>query len=323
MVAGEQPLAASRQQLLGPHAWSQAASLSWQLSDDAQPAQHTVWLTFLARDGRVEVAGTIDAPAGSDQQRKPIWWLAPVTSARPAAGTVLVGAGQSPTDWARAAERAAEAVTRHLPNTARDSPASNLVVEVPATTADFEAVVGADPGSYTEVAAVTLSEGPTPRAALRVVVNPAAARRLSADGLAVTLAHEAVHVATHSPESAAPTWAVEGLADYVALSAYPDARAAVAKPLLAEVRRVGAPTALPADADFAATASRLDLAYAQAWSVCRYLAETTSPAQLGRLYRELDRGRTLDQAADDVLQTSASRLTAGWRSWLQAQADRL
>jgi hypothetical protein len=235
---------------------------------------------------------------------------------------VLLGSGQSEASWSGAVQRAAEAVARELPSTVGDAVSPILVVEIPATRADFESVVGAAPGSYAEIAAVTLSEGPTPRSAQRIVVNSDAARRLSSSGLAVTLAHEAVHVATRSPESAAPTWAVEGLADYVALRAYPDARSAVAKPLLAEVRRSGAPRALPADDSFAADAPRLDLAYAQAWSMCRYLAESTSPAQLGRLYRELNRGRTLDQAASAVLQQRGSELTAGWRRWLQDQADR-
>jgi hypothetical protein len=319
---GPRPLSAERRRLLGADAWSEPVTVTWQLRDDTRPAEHTVWMTFLPEGGRVEVAGTLDVPTDAKVAPQPIWWLGPLSTSQYPGGSVLVGSGQSEARWQKAVQRAAAAVAEQLPSTATDSAATPLVVEVPATAADFESVVGAAPGTYAQIAAVTVSEGPTPRSSVRIVVNPAAARRLSSSGLAVTLAHEAVHVATHSPESAAPTWAVEGLADYIALTAYPDARAAVAKPLFAEVRRSGPPSALPADGAFAAGAPRLDLAYGQAWSVCDYLARTSSPARLGQLYRELDEGRTLDQAGNDILKSSSAELTARWRRWLRAQAGR-
>lgn len=319
---GQHPLSPARREILGAAAWTEAVTVTWQLYGDVAPAQHQIWLTFVDEGGRVLVAGAIDAPSDGPVRPEPLWWLGPVTSRQQGMVSTLVGAGQSATTWLTAADRASQAVTRQLPRAAAPNASTNLVVEVPATTADFESVVGAAAGTYAEVAAVTIAEGPTPRSAVRVVVNPAAARRLSAEGVAVTLAHEAVHVRTSSAMSPAPTWAVEGLADYVALKSYPGAAATVAAPLWAEIRRSGPPKALPADQAFAVSAGRLDLAYGQAWSVCRYLAESTSPGQLGRLYRELDQGRTLDQAATSVLGMSASKLTEGWRRWLQQRARR-
>jgi hypothetical protein len=321
LVPGRSAVSTSRQAVVGTDAWVQAASVTWRLGADTSSAEHTVWLTFVPEGVRTVVAGTIDTPVGAQPGPQPSWWLGPVRELGQGGVLVLVGAGQSGPDWLQRARKAAEAASEHLPAGAVPAATAHLVMEIPATTSDFEKVVGAAPGSYTGVAAVALAEGPTPRSALRVVVNPGAASRLSGDGLAVTLAHEIVHVVTCSAESPAPGWAVEGLADYVALQAYPAVQPAVFKPLLEQVRRSGPPKALPGNSAFAVDASRLDLAYAEAWSFWRYLAVRSSPAQLGKFYSALNGGRTVDQAATDVLHSSAAEVTAGWRRWLQARAD--
>lgn len=320
---GPQPLSATRQALLGPDAWAQPVVLVWQLPGDAAAAEHTVWLTFIAEGGRDRVAGTSDRPPTSPAGPQPGWWLGPVQSRRSGPVTVVTGSGQLPDRWLSRAVRARSDVRRWLPSDAATG-FDSVVVEVPATTADFAAVVGGPAESYADIGAVTMAAGPTPTAARRVVVNPAAARRLTAEGLAVTLAHETVHAVTRSPSSPAPTWAVEGLAEYVALAAYPGTRAGVDQLLLSQVRTEGAPDRLPPSADFDADADadRLDLAYAEAWSVCRYVAETTSAERLGDLYRALDEGRTVDQAAADVLGVTELALADGWRRWLTAQARR-
>lgn len=316
---GPQPLGAPRQSLLGPDAWTQPVLLVWQLPGDADAAEHTVWLTFVAEGGRELVAGTSDRPAATPAGPQPSWWLGPVQSRRTGGVTVVTGSGQVPDRWLTRAERARSDVRRGLPAGAADG-LDPVVVEVPATTADFAAVVGVAADDYADVAAVTVAAGATPTAARRVVVNPAAARRLTAEGLAVTLTHETVHAVTRSPSSPAPAWAVEGLADYVALATHPHVRAEVERPLLSRTRSEGAPVRLPTDADFAAAAPRLDLAYAEAESICRYVAQTSSVSRLGELYRALDQGRTIDQAAAEVLGVSSTELSDGWRRWLTARA---
>lgn len=316
---GRQVLAPARRRLLGEAAWVQPVTVRWWLTGEARPAEHTVWLTFV-RQGRPLIVGTIDGPAAPAPRPQPTWWLGPVLAARQDPATVVVGAGQSPGPWLARTRRAASEAQRWLPREAAAPDARELVVEVPATTADFEFVVGSAPGSAADIAAVTLAAGPTADAALRIVVNPAAARRLTEDGLQVTLTHEAVHVLTRSPDSPAPIWAVEGLADFVALAAHPGAQPAVAEPLLRTVRANGAPATLPVVAAFAAGSGDLDLAYAEAWTACRYVAQTASPQRLGRFYHRLDQGRTLDQAADEVLGVSGGQLADGWRRALLAEA---
>ena len=80
----------------------------------------------------------------------------------------------------------------------------------------------------------------------------------------------------------------------------------------------GPPLALPGDEAFAAGAPELNRAYAEAWLVCRYVAERYSAARLGRLYAELDRGRSLDEASRAALGVGADELVAGWRRYLVA-----
>jgi len=316
---GAQLLSGTRRQLLGAGAWRQPAVLVWRLTGEPAPAEHTVWLTFTTEGGRPLLAGTSDAPAGSAVPQ-PIWWTGPVTAAVDGSTTVVVGAGQSARSWLRRSRTAVATVSGAVTSAADDRWSGGVTVEVPASRRDFEAVLGAEESTYAAIAAVTLAEGPAGSAAVRVVVNPDVSRTLAPVGIAVVLAHETVHVATRSVDSPAPTWAVEGFADQVALHAHPEAAAGAAEPLLREVRRSGAPRRLPADERFRAGEPELAVSYAASWSACRYVAETYSPAALQQLYTALDAGRPLDEAAPDTLGISSAALTAGWQRYLRRLA---
>jgi hypothetical protein len=143
---------------------------------------------------------------------------------------------------------------------------------------------------------------------------------LSDLGIHLLLAHEATHLATHSIDSPAPAWAVEGFADYVAYQAYPEAGEAAAAPLLARVRDGNGPADLPSEERFRSGTDRIDLAYAEAWLACRYVSERFSPEGLTELYKQLDGGESLDRAARSVLGISAAEFTSGWRDYLSALA---
>jgi hypothetical protein len=151
--------------------------------------------------------------------------------------------------------------------------------------------------------------------AIRIVVNPKAAQ-LSSSALQTVLEHEMVHVATRSPDSSAPMWAEEGLAEWVSLQGQPGERSEGTDEVMARVRSNGAPRSFPADRRFQVGASNLQLAYAEAWLACRFIADQYSEAQLGRFYAELSRGRTLDEASRSTLQVSEVALTEGWRDYL-------
>jgi hypothetical protein len=188
-----------------------------------------------------------------------------------------------------------------------------VVVEVPATTRDFAALLGQRGDAYAAIAAVAYQVGVGDRPPLRVVVNPQAGSQVTQAQLAEILRHEIVHLATRSPESPAPLWAVEGLAEWVAVGSGPGRSSFGTADLLAVVQRDGPPRSLPADADFAVAAPHLNRAYAEAWLACSYVAGRYSSARLGRLYAELDRGRSLGGASRAVLGIGAGELTDGWR----------
>ena len=92
------------------------------------------------------------------------------------------------------------------------------MVEVPATPPTSRPSSASRSTAYAGIAAVAHQVGEGDRPPLRVVVNPRSRTVVTADQLAEIVRHEFVHLATRSPESPAPLWAVEGLADWVALA---------------------------------------------------------------------------------------------------------
>ncbi|MCW2803782.1 MAG: hypothetical protein JWN06_1999 [Propionibacteriaceae bacterium] len=314
--AREAPLPVSRRAQLGETAWAQQVRVRWRLPEEQLPAEHQVWISFVLANNGALVAGTSDVPA-RDSRGQPLWWLEPVTAARTAGSVAVVGSGGAATDWAARAEVAASQVAARLPRSLAAGWDRRLVVEVPASRRSFERVLGVAAGSYRRIAAVAWAEGPTPKtAAVRIVVDPEAVSSLAGEGLAILLTHEATHVATRSPGSAAPTWLVEGLADYVAYQAYPDTRDAAAATVLAEVSRHGPPRALPDDAAFTPTAAQLDHSYAQAWLACRFAAETYSAPRLAELYRQANSGSTVAEAIRSAFGVDEEQFTAAWRRYL-------
>jgi hypothetical protein len=315
----QQPLTQAREQLLGTQAWVQRATITWRLTDDDADADHQVWLTFLPERGTVELAGTGDGPTATPPPTappaQPLWWLEPTTATEHGGITVLVGSGADAAQWTADAVDAATRVRQRLPPELEQRWDGRAVVEIPAAGRDFEAVLGQPAGSYASIAAVTQPEGSAANSALRVVVNPRAAGLAIADRRD-TLTHELVHRATDAPASAAPTWAEEGLAEWVALRGESGRRSAGTAGLLKRVRDSGAPAALPSDQDFTVGSPELARGYAAGWLACRYVAAEYSPRALGRLYLRLSQGRTLDQASREALGVSAVRFTSDWRRYL-------
>lgn len=315
------PLSAAREQLLGERAWVQSVMVEWRLTGEAASADQQLWMTFIDYPGGVRLAGTIDGP--TEPAQLPLWWLGPTTEARSGAVTVLAGPGQQAAQWRSTVDRAAEEVRSGLPPSLSSSWDGTVVVEVPGTERDFEAVLGVPADTRRGSAAVTQIEGSADSATIRVVVNPRITEVVTAGDLPRVLAHEIVHVATQSPQSAAPDWAIEGLAEWVSLRDHPKQQSWGTDQLLTEVRNSGAPRALPGADQFSDTEpTRLRIAYAQSWLVSRYVAEKYSIRQLGDFYTALDRGDPLDDAAQATLGRSERQLTAGWRDYLDDLAGR-
>jgi hypothetical protein len=307
-------LAEQRTQLLGSSAWAQRAVVSWRLAGENADVEHQIWLTFLSDGGQVRLAGTVDEPPSRIAEQKPSWSLGPLTASEREGVTVIAGSGQPLKRWANLAAAALDNVRDNLPDGLRLSWSGHIVMEVPATPRDFESVLGEPAGSYGSIAAVTHRAG-TADGATRIVVNPKAAQ-LSSSALQVVLEHEMVHVATSSPDSPAPVWAEEGLAEWVSTKAHAGQPSEATDDVLTRVRAQGAPRSFPSDQEFQIGERDLRMAYAEAWLVCRYIADRYSEIQLGRFYAELDDGHSLDEASQSALNISEAELIIRWRAYL-------
>lgn len=316
LTGAEQSLSPARLAGHGAGARVLQARLGWRLPGERADATSTVWLTLVPGPSGARLAGTDDG-AALDTPAVPLWWLTRVARVTRGDVTVVVGPGQSARRWAALASRAASDAATHLPPPLRRRWDGHLVVEVPGTGADLAHVLGAAPSAYATTAAVTRPEGPTTGAAVRVVVNPAVAGDSDAE-LGTTLVHETVHVATRSAGSAAPLWAVEGLAEHVALEAHPDQR----PDEVAELRGEAVPGRLPTDAAFTAGGQDVTAAYAQAWLACRAVAEHRGGTDLGRFYLALDRGASVQVAARSTLHVDDAVVVRWWRAALRQATAR-
>jgi hypothetical protein len=221
---------------LGSDAWAQRAVVTWRLAGDDADVEHQIWLTFLSDGGQLRLAGTVDEPPSRIAEQKPSWWLGPLTVSEREGVTVIAGSGQPLERWANLAAAALDNVRDNLPDGLRLSWSGHIVMEVPATPRDFESILGERPGSYGSIAAVTRRAGAAD-GATRIVVNPKAAQ-LGSSALQAMLEHEMVHVATSSPDSPAPVWAEEGLAEWVSTKAHAGQPSEATDDVLTRVRRV-------------------------------------------------------------------------------------
>jgi hypothetical protein len=195
-----------------------------------------------------------------------------------------------------------------------------LVVEVPGSGAGLDAVLAAEPGSYTDIAAVTASVDGTisPDSEVHVFVNPEVYDDLEPVGGQVVISHEATHLATSAPlTTGVPLWLLEGFADYVALHAVDLPITTTAGQIIQEVRRHGTPDHLPGQAEFGDTSTHLGAAYESAWLACLVLADDGGREALVRFYEQVSGGRDLDAQLRRLFGLTETDLTARWRQRLE------
>jgi hypothetical protein len=140
----------------------------------------------------------------------------------------------------------------------------------------------------------------------------------------VVLEHEITHLATRGftgPRT--PIWLVEGLADWVAYRDSGLPAQQVADQLHAALGTGHWPGRLPGTADFKGESPRLALAYEEAWSACRLIAERAGPAGLLGLYRTVgtaeDPAAALDGQLRALLHASTTQFATQWRHSVQAE----
>ena len=152
-----------------------------------------------------------------------------------------------------------------------------------------------------------------------VVLNPAEFARMDPRGSQIVVTHELTHALTGVVGTTAPTWLVEGFADWVALHDDTAPLATSAGALLTQVAQSGAPEALPSDEDLAGPTS--GAAYQGAWLSLVVLArEHGGDAAVLQVYRAVVGGTALADALASV-GTSVEELTAQWRDYLVYSAS--
>ena len=287
-------------------AWPAAVEATWQLPEDDAPSRTELQV------GLVTAGAQVGIRSFGGAGRTPVWLTGPVTVRR-APGVLVVDRADDAERMLSLAAAAVPVVRRVLPDWT-----PRLVVEVPATAAALDDALGADEGTYADVAAVTASaDGSSGRGApVHVYINPQVFARLSAIGAKVVMSHEAAHVAAGAARSDLPLWLLEGFADYVALRDVDLPLRTTAAQVVAEVRRDGPPADLPADQAFDPAGARLGAAYEAAWLACVVIAETSGERALVDLYRAVDRGIPLDEALQDTAGFGERALVRRWQERL-------
>jgi hypothetical protein len=294
--------------------WQAAVELSWRFEGfDDEAVREEVQVGFVAEGTTVRVTGL-----GGGDGRTPVWLSGPVEVRRAAQSLVLV-AGQDRGEEAdvvsERAQRAVSVVERVLPQWS-----GGLVVEVPTDEAGVDAALGASPGAYSQIAAVSASvDGEiTPGTPVHVFLNPEVYDALDPVGAQVVMSHEATHVATDAPLTAGvPLWLLEGFADYVALRDVDLPLSTTAAQIAAQVRSDGVPAQLPSAVEFDQTATHLGAAYESAWLVCRAVADAAGEDALVDLYEQVSGGASLADALRATTGLSEARLTTLWQQELR------
>jgi len=247
--------------------------------------------------------------------RAPLWLATAVQVRRTPETLVLVAESADDAPRYAALARAAVPVVRRVLPDWRP----RLVVEVPASSRDLDRALGAEPGTYAGIAAVTATvDGSRDGAApTHVLVNPEEYDRLRRSGAQVVMSHEAVHVATGVATSSMPLWLLEGFADYVALRDVDLPVSTTGAQIVRQVRERGAPRALPDARAFDVANGRLGAVYESAWLAAVVLAERAGEAGLVEVYERVRDGEGLDAVLGRTAGWDVDALTAAWRDRLR------
>ena len=293
--------------------WSAAVAVTWCFAGfDREAASAEVVFDFTSVGDDVRLAGI-----GGADLRTPLWLDGPIDVERGAGFLVTAPTGTDAALYARLARQAVVVVRRVLVDWR-----PRLVVEVASSGLALERALLVEPGSYAQIAAVTgsgdgsIAEG----APIHVYVNPDVMSALDRNGQQVVLSHEATHVATDAPRSQAPTWLVEGFADYVALRDTNLSTSVTAAQIAGQVRREGVPLALPVPGDFDTLTTHLGAVYESAWLACVTIFRRLGERGLVRVYETASSGVEVDQVLARVGQWSEAGLLAAWQRLLASLA---
>jgi hypothetical protein len=306
-------LAPELRERLGADAWVSDVQLTWQLRGvDPKPSTVEVPVVSAWADGEARF-GTARVPAEGGERRVPLWFVDRVAVRRTADSLVLAADGRRAKRLSAQSAAALAAVRRTLPDWR-----GPLVVEGPATDAQFQEASGLGEDDAAAIAAVTTTtdgSGST-RSPVHIYVNPEVFDPLGRRGQQIVISHEAAHVALDAATTSMPLWLSEGMADYVALVGTSVPTSALAAQILRLVRRDGVPDRLPGGAEFDGGNADLGAWYEGAWLAARLIAERRGEEQLLEFYRSAERDQDTKRAFRAVLGTTERQFTREWRRHL-------
>ncbi len=290
--------------------WRAAATLRYRFSEDRSVATTEIEVGFATSGDNVTIAAL-----GGDHGATPVW-LAERIRTRRTPDSLVVAAVGAPA-YSRMAERAVRAVRQLVEDW--EEP---LVVEVVDGAAALDAALGADDGTYANIAGVT---SPVPGAggsgkAVHVFINRESLDAADAVGRQVVVSHEAAHVALDAGSTGLPVWMGEGLADYIALREVTLPLSVTAADIARQVRREGVPDSLPGDEEFDQGSEYFGAAYEAAWLACRLLAERVGEDRLVRFYTEADRVSGFDRDFERAFGLTVGEFTSLWQRELRRLA---
>lgn len=296
--------------------WTAVVELTWAIKDfDQKPANIEILVDFVADIDGVAITGL-----GGGDRPAPLWLRGPLAVRRTPTALVMAAGHQAELrarDYLRHVRGAIPPVRRVLP---RWRP--SLVVEVPASAADLDDILGVADGTYAGIAAVTAPADGSTRtdAPVRVLVNPEVTGQLQRSGARLVITHEAVHVATDATTRVLAPWLLEGFADYVALRDVALPTGITAARARALVRRDGVPVRLPGPAKFDIGAPDLDAAYELAWLACVEVAAQVGERGLVEVYEAASGGAGTAEAVASMGLTKRQVLS-GWHRRLSRLAS--
>ena len=290
------------------------ARLTWRFRGvESSPSSSEVPVVLSWLDGEA----VFESARLTEGYRVPLWFIDRVSVRRTPDTLVLATRPRRARVLQRQALAAVQTVRRTIP--AWREP---LVVEEPASEAQFEAASGLSAQDAKAIAAVTTSTDGSGLAGspVHIYLNAQVFGPLGPQGQQIVVSHEAAHVALGAATSQVPLWLSEGIADYVALV---DTRLPVAV-LAAQIRRLvrtsGPPSDLPASPEFDGANRDIGAWYEAAWLAAQLIAQQHGQAALLDFYRSVDRTGDVDRAFRSVLGTTERAFVRDWRDRLVSLA---
>ncbi len=303
-------LSAEDRARFGPDAWVSEVQLSWRFRG-VDPAVSSLDVPIVA-DWDGDRAVFASSRTIGDYQ-VPLWFTEPLTVLRSRDTLVLSGDHRAARGLETQARTAVKVVRRTLPRWR-----GPLVVEAPASDADFRAAAGMSrPASKTIAAVTNTTDGSSlDDAPVHVFLNPAVFDPLGPEGRQIVLSHEATHVALGAATTRLPLWLSEGIADYVALYGNPLPATVLAAQIRRLVQDQGAPKALPGSAEFAGTNQDIGAWYEAAWLAVRLIADTYGRPALLAFYARSEADGDTRAAFRNVLGTTQRQFLHAWQARL-------